>query len=135
LRARLVSVGVPRLVLIASVALLALGAGLASASRAPNAAERPAIVKAVKTSKLTAAVPRIVVSAIRVSTVSTPGRRYGRVKVSGRPAGAVDTATGVVRRMRGHWRLIDLGTADVGCHSGVPARVRADLKLACSSSS
>jgi hypothetical protein len=115
---------------IATLAVLLCGAAVAVASRAPTSSERTAIVKAVKTSKLTSQVPNITVSNIRVSTVSTPGRRYARVKVAGKPAGSVDTATGVVRRLRGHWRLIDLGTAGVGCNT-LSARVRADLKLDC----
>jgi len=121
---------VPRLVLIAALAVLTLGSGLAAASRAPSSGERAAIVKAVKSSQLTDQVPHVDVSGTRVSTVSTPGRRYARVKVSGRPAGSVDTATGIVRRLRGHWRLIDLGTAGVGCRTA-PAHVRADLELDC----
>jgi hypothetical protein len=119
-----------RIALTAALVLLTGACGVAAASRAPTTSERTAIVKAVKNSKLTEQVPRITVSAIRVSTVSTPGRRYARVKVAGKPAGSVDTATGVVRRLRGHWRLIDLGTAGVGCNT-LSARVRADLKLDC----
>jgi hypothetical protein len=106
--------------------------GLAAASRAPTSAERAVIVKTATESRLLVELPKgsFAVNGVRVSTVATPGRRYARLNVVRKPADAGDRATGVVRRLRGHWRLIDLGTSGVGCRT-VPARVRADLKLIC----
>jgi hypothetical protein len=112
---------------IATLMLLA-GAGLAAAARAPTSSERAIIVTTVKDSRLLSALPRdaIAVTAIRISTVTTTGRRYARARIFDTTLAHPDRATGVLRRLRGHWRLLDLGTADVGCRT-VPARVRADL--------
>ena len=115
---------------IATLVLALGGAALADASRKPTSSERAIIVKTVKDSRAAIAIPRasIGVKGIRISTVSTPGRLYARVTVYDKRRADPDNATGVVRRLRGHWRLIDLGTSGTGCRA-VPAPVRADLKL------
>jgi hypothetical protein len=115
---------------IAAVAIVLGGAGSAIAARGPTSAERATVVRTVKNSRLLAALPRdaIAVTAVRISTVRVPGRVYARAKIFDDRKAHPDRATGVLRRLRGHWRLLDLGTADVGCHA-VPARVRADLRL------
>jgi hypothetical protein len=116
-----------------SIALVIVlsGAASAAAARTPTSAERAIVVRTVKDSRLLTALPRsaIAVTAIRISTVRIPGRIYARATIRDDRKQHPDRATGVLRRLRGHWRLLDLGTADVGCH-GVPARVRADLGLA-----
>lgn len=115
---------------LALVALLAAGGGWAAASRTPSRGERAAIVRSVTASRLLDALPRgsFDVTRIRISTVRTPGRLYGRVRIVTHPAAQSDLPTGIVRRLRGHWRLINLGTSGVGC--GLPARVRTDLGVA-----
>jgi hypothetical protein len=105
---------------------------LAGASRPPTNRERRDIVRTVNDSRLTAGVPdgRYNVRYVRISTVATPGRVYGRVRLVPRPGSAYDGALGIVRRLRGRWRLIDLGTAGAGCTT-LPRAVRADLKVEC----
>jgi hypothetical protein len=115
--------------LAAAAAALLLG-GLASAAREPTSAQRRIIVQTVHDSKLTAQVAddRYDVRHIILSTVRTPGRLYGRIVLVPHDQ-SLDGATGIVRRFHRHWRLIDLGTAGVGCK--LPAAVRRDLRLQC----
>jgi acyl dehydratase len=115
---------------IATLVLALGGAALADASRRPTSSERAIIVKTEKDSRGKIAIPRaaIGVKDVRISTVRVPDRLYARVSVFDKRRAHPDVATGVVRRLRGHWRLIDLGTSGAGCRT-VPARVRADLKL------
>jgi hypothetical protein len=117
---------------VAAALAICVAAVSAYASRAPTTAERAAIAKAVKSSSLTSMVPDgdYDVKGIRISTVSTRGRRYGRVRLAPHPGVMTDGAYGVVRRVGGRWRLIDLGTSGVGCNTAPPA-VRRDLKLPC----
>ena len=115
---------------VATLALLQCCTGWAVAARKPTSAEKATIIRTVKDSKGQIAIPRdqIAVTGIRISTFKTPGRLYARVRVHDTAISHPDVATGVVRRLRGHWRLIDLGTAEVGCHN-VPKAVRDDLRL------
>ena len=88
-------------------------------------------MQTVKRSALTAMVPDrdYDVRRVRISTVPTPGLRYAAVRLVPRPGVMRDGADGALRRKRGHWRLINLGTSSVGCV--LPRKVRADLKLGC----
>ena len=115
---------------IAALAITLTAASLAEAARSPTRSERAAIVKTVNDATWAIAIPRddIAVTKIRVSTVRLPDRLYARVIVYDKRKAHPDTALGVVRRLRGHWRLLTVGTSSVGCRT-VPARVRADLKL------
>jgi hypothetical protein len=114
---------------IAALALAAAG-GVAQAAHEPTFAQRKIIVRTVHDSKLTGAVSddRYDVRHIALSDVRTPGRLYGRIVIVPHD-NRLDGATGVVRRFHGHWRLIDLGTAGVGCR--LPRAVRRDLRLDC----
>ncbi|MEA2217679.1 MAG: hypothetical protein QOJ35_305 [Solirubrobacteraceae bacterium] len=120
-----------RLASVAAVLAALAAAASANASRAPTAAERAVIVRTVKSSALTAMVDdaNFDVRRIRISTVPTPGLRYAAVKLVPRPGVQADGADGALRRKRGHWRLINLGTSSVGCI--LPRSVRRDLKLGC----
>jgi hypothetical protein len=117
---------------IAAVMVLLISASSSVASRPPTEKERRPIVRTVKSSALTAGVSdkRYTVRYIRISTVSTPGRTYGRLRLVPRPGSGYDGALGIVRRLRGHWRLIDLGTAGAGCKT-LPRAVRVDLEVEC----
>jgi hypothetical protein len=109
---------------------LAASAGVAGAAHEPTFAQRKIIVRTVHDSRLTAAVAddRYDVRHIVLSDVRTPGRLYGRIVIVPHD-NRLDGATGIVRRFHGHWRLIDLGTAEVGCR--LPRAVRRDLRLDC----
>jgi hypothetical protein len=111
--------------------LVTLGAsGLAQAAHEPTFTQRTIIVRAVHDSRLTAAVAdeRYDVRHVVLSDVRTPGRSYGRIVIVPHD-NRLDGATGIVRRFHGHWRLIDIGTAGVGCR--LPRAVRRDLRLDC----
>jgi hypothetical protein len=115
----------------ATVALLLAGAGgVAQAAHEPTFAQRKVIVRAVHDSRLTAQVDdaRYDVRHIVLSDAHTPGRLYGRIALVPHDD-RLDGALGIVRRYHRHWRLIDLGTADVGCR--LPRAVIRDLHIVC----
>ena len=114
---------------LAVLGLVAVG-GVARAAHEPTFAQRKIIVRTVHDSRLTSAVDdsRYDVRHIVLSDVSTPGRLYGRIVIVPHD-NRLDEATGIVRRFHGHWRLVDLGTAEVGCW--LPRAVRRDLRLTC----
>jgi len=94
------------------------------AQAANNAALTNEIAQAVRTSPLTAALPA---SQLRITDVqvSRTDPNYAAAHIVP-PADTTDTAAALLRRTNGHWTLVELGTAQVGC-SGVTPVVRADL--------
>jgi|GEM_PF-5478270 hypothetical protein len=91
---------------------------------ANNAALTNEIAQAVRTSPLTAALPA---SQLRITDVqvSRTDPNYAAAHIVP-PADTTDTAAALLRRTNGHWTLVELGTAQVGC-SGMTPVVRADL--------
>jgi hypothetical protein len=114
---------------LAALAMVAAG-GVAQAAREPTFAQRKVIVRTVHDSKLTALVDddRYDVRHIVLSDARTPGRLYGRIALVPHDQ-RLDGALGIVRRYHRHWRLIELGTADVGCR--LPRAVIRDLRIVC----
>ena len=117
-----------RALLACTVCFVAMGTGIAQAQRAPTRAESAAIVKAVKTSRLTRGVPssRYDVKKIRVSTVNGS---FAAADVVPKPAfrGQVQQAPVVLRRRNRHWTVIDIGGA-FGCPGASKAVLR-DLRI------
>jgi hypothetical protein len=116
-------------VLAAAIALLAITA-TAGAYRPPTAAERAQIVKAVHASlgymscvATGTCPPRI--DPIRVSVVEDT------FATAGISIPKFGSATALVHKKHGTWRVTDLGSADVGCDGDAPKAVRTDLGLAC----
>ena len=118
-------VGVLIPILLLSLATTAL------ASRAPTTRERREIASAARHSQGTRlARGKFLVRSVRVSSVDP---RWAKALLRPKPAyrDQLDTATAVFHRTNGHWRLSDLGTAQVGCVVIHDADVRADLRLGC----
>jgi hypothetical protein len=115
----------------AVVALVALALAAPSfAARNPRAGERAAMSRAVKHSRLTSAVPgyEYTVRGIRVSTKGPFAR--GETVGVGRYKGVVQPAFVLLKKSKGHWRLIDIG-GDLSCRDA-PHAVFRDLRLPCS---
>lgn len=110
---------------LAAMAVLLVYPGGAGASRAPTHAEATAISKALHASRATGAVHCFHAREIVVSTAGPwararifPCYKHG------------DRALAVLQRVKGRWRVRDLGTADAGC-TVAPRKVRKDLRLVC----
>jgi hypothetical protein len=117
--------------LAAVVALAALALATPSfASRNPKPGERTAISRAVKHSRLTSAVPdyEYTVRGIRVSTKGPFAK--GEIFGVGRYKNMVQPAFVLLKKSKGHWRLIDIG-GDLSCRDA-PRAVFRDLRLPCS---
>jgi hypothetical protein len=100
----------------------------ASASRAPTANERNAIVIEIDIAPDTAAVRgRFDVRDVRISTVRTPSVRWGRASLVPKPGASAEGATAIVGRFGRRWLVVDVGTSGVGCW--LEARVRRDLRI------
>jgi hypothetical protein len=123
-------------------ALVALGtAGATQAVRAPSTAEEAAIRQAIFDDLAANALPRRpVITRIRVSSITLRRHRYrkfARVDLKDPRAGAAAALLGYYVASISGWRVLDLGSSEVGC--SVPAKVfrgrkRAvmrDLKLDC----
>ena len=115
--------------LAAATAVLAVTA-TAGAYREPTAAERAQIVKAVHASlgympcvATGSCPPRI--DPIRVSVVEAT------FATAGISIPKIGSATALVHKKHGTWRVTDLGSADVGCDGDAPKAVRTDLGLGC----
>jgi hypothetical protein len=112
------------------VALAALAAAPSLAARNPRPGERAAISRAVKHSRLTSAVPdyEYTVRGIRVSTKGpfAKGETFG----VGSYKSVVQPAFVLLKKSKGHWRLIDIG-GDLSCRDA-PHAVFRDLRLPCS---
>jgi hypothetical protein len=116
-----------RVALIPCVALVTLMlAADASAHRSPTRAESAAISAALH--KPNVGIRRGLCFHVRSIVVSTAGPWASAklVPCSGRG----DRALAVLQRVRGKWRVRDVGTSGVGC-TVAPARVRRDLHLVC----
>jgi hypothetical protein len=114
---------------LAALAMVAT-TGIAGAAHEPTFAQRKIVVRTVHDSRLTAVVDddRYDVRHVVLSDVRTPGRLYDRIALVPHDD-RLDGALGIVRRLHGHWRLIELGTAEVGCR--LPRAVRRDLRIVC----
>lgn len=99
-------------------------------SIAPSPADAAAIATAVRTSEFTSLVPpdAYEVTGTRLAA-SDPTWAWTQLRPV---AGTVDPASAVLHRTADGWRLLALGTFEVGC-SIVPPQVRADLALDCPS--
>lgn len=112
-----------------AIALLGavMPAGVAGARRAPTKGEAASISRALHASSATRAVRCFHTREIVISTAG-PWARARVVRCGdGR---RFDTALAVLQRLRGRWRVRDLGTSGAGC-TVAPARVRRDLRLVC----
>lgn len=133
-RVRLGFAAVLRSAVIVTVAAtsLAVFAGSALASRPAHPGERRAIARAARTSPFTQGVRgKFDVVRVRISTVDHHWARAA-LRPKRRYRDQLDTATAVLHKAHGHWKLRTLGTADVGCAIKRRA-VRRDLGLQCSS--
>jgi hypothetical protein len=123
-------------------ALAALGtAGATPAVRAPSTAEEAGIRQAIFDDLAANAPPRRpVITRIRVSSITLRRHRYrkfARVDLTDPRAGAAAALLGYYIASISGWRVLDLGSSEVGC--SIPAKVfrgrkRAvmrDLKLDC----
>ena|SRR5271165_1708167 len=113
-----------RKILTAVVLGALLMAAAAPAERAPTRREATAISSAVHSSSATRAVKCF---HVRHVVISTKGL-WARANVVACHDG--DHALVVLQLRAGHWRVRDIGTADVGC-TVAPRRVRIDLDLNC----
>lgn len=119
------------LLLIASL-LLALPAA-ASADRAAIRAERLQLRAAVTQSTLVPAAVRHGAFQLRRARISTEGRwALSTIAPTGKARRTLDAVTGLFRFRAGAWRLVEVGTAGVGCAKLiVPRDVRRDLGIRC----
>ena len=120
---RPVGATVHRIVTAVALGALVLAAN-AAAERGPTKHEAAEISHALHTSSATHAVKCIHVRNIVISTVGP----WSRARIV--PCRRGDRALAVLQLQRGHWRVRDIGTADVGC-TVAPRRVRIDLDLIC----
>lgn len=116
-----------------AAALLATLPSLASADRAAIRAERLQLRAAVTASKL---VPRAVSAGaftLRRPRISIEGRwALSTIAPTRAARRTLDDVVGMFRHTRGRWRLIEVGTAGVGCAKLiVPRDVRRDLGIVC----
>lgn len=117
---------------VAVVAVSFLGALTAAA----RPSEHARIVGAVRAYVATSGCCEVGRAAIADVHVSAADREYAAVRIDGfdtlgRPVGSV---TAVLQRELGAWRVLTLGSSDLGC--GVPsAAVRAELDVGCDPSS
>ncbi|WP_432561008.1 hypothetical protein [Kineococcus sp. SYSU DK003] len=109
------------------LAVVGVAAGTAGAATGPQDTE--AITQAVTTSEQTAAVPPADyrVTDVRVADSDTS---WAAADLEPTDPAALDPATAVLQHVEGGWRVVDLGTAQVGCGLATPA-VLEDLTLSC----
>ena len=122
-RAQLLTLGSIACVAVVSVIL----AADASAHRGPTRSESAAISAALHRPNV--GIRRGLCFRVRDIVISTAGP-WARAKLLPCNAHRGDRALAVVQRLRGKWRVRDVGTSGVGC-TVAPARVRRDLKLVC----
>ena len=125
-----------RLALIPPVAVAAVAlVGALTAAARPS--EHARIVGAVRSYIATSGcceVGRVAVAGIDVASVHAEavGHKYAAVRLDGFDAQGepVGSVTAVLQRELGVWRVLTLGSSDLGC--GIPsAGVRAELGVAC----
>ncbi|MGZ6637575.1 MAG: hypothetical protein ACXVII_32350 [Solirubrobacteraceae bacterium] len=112
-----------RILIAAALGALVVAAN-ATAERARTKNEAAAISHALHISSATSAVKCF---HVRHVVISTEGP-WSRARIV--PCRRGDRALAVLQLRRGHWRVRDIGTADVGC-TVAPRRVRIDLDLIC----
>jgi hypothetical protein len=89
------------------------GRGLSGpAVRPATTNERRQIAVAVRQSPLTSAVRQVRIFQAGVSTLDPA---FALVDISASPEGKVDAVLGIARRRGRGWRLVDIGSAGVGC--------------------
>ena len=114
-----------RALAVIAVFLIVAVAGAAPAARAPNAVEKAAIRQAIFDDIAAHANPRRpVITRIRVSSITLPTPRYrkfARVDLDDPRAGPADALLGYYVASISGWRVLDLGSAEVGC--GEPAQI------------
>jgi len=118
---------------VLATALVAVSiAAPALASRKPTHKEAIAITKAFKTTPkagLKEIAYQFAVVKIRISTVNPHYARASFVALK-RYRNMFQPSYGVAKRGTRGWKVVDVGSASVGCGK-VPAAVRKDLKLIC----
>ncbi|HTZ05604.1 MAG TPA: hypothetical protein VMB53_07595 [Gaiellaceae bacterium] len=129
---------------VALTALAGCGGGHSSAARRPTASERAALQQAVydfvveKTRARNPVIVRMRVAAVRLEPPgASPYAEFARVDLSDPAAGYAYAILGYRHRRLSRWRVLDIGSAAVGCELGRsvfgshgPA-VRRALGLAC----
>ena len=101
-------------------------AGTARATNATRTSTLSKITTAVRRSEYTAGVPA---SSYAVTVLRTSGS-WARVTLQPGKSVELDPATVVLRQTKGQWKVVDLGTAMVGCDVAPKATVKA-LRLDC----
>lgn len=109
--------------LLALLATLSLFPAVALASRAPSRSERGSIVAAIHRMKPLGNPLLYLVKNIRVSTRGP----YARASTAPRDRAAYQGALLILRRTHAVWRVIDFGSAGVGC--SLPPAVQLDLHV------
>jgi len=99
----------------------------ASAHRGPTRSESAAISAAVHRPNV--GIRRGLCFHVREIVISTAGP-WARANLLPCNKHWGDRALAVLQRLRGKWRMRDVGTSGVGC-TVAPARVRRDLNLVC----
>lgn len=123
---------------IAPLSLLAITAAAlpatASADRAAIRAERKELRGAVQRSSLVPKSVRKGQFKLRDARISTRGRwALSEIAPTGAAAKRIDAVMGLFRSSGTTWRLVEVGTAGVGCSKLiVPRDVRRDLGIRCS---
>lgn len=118
---------------VAAGALLSVPSG-ALADRAAIRSERVELRAAVKQSKLVPKPVRHGSFKLRRARISTEGRwALSNVVPTGGARGSLDAVVGLFQSRASRWRLVQVGTAGVGCGKLiVPRDVRRDLGIRCS---
>ena len=123
---------------IATLPLIALSAAAlpaaASADRAPIRSERLELRGAVASSSLVPKSVRRGHFKLRDPRISTRGRwALSTIAPTGPAAKRLDAVVGLFQSRGSRWRLVEVGTAGVGCEKLiVPRDVRRDLGIRCS---